>query len=80
MKWSEKSYGKGSVFLANGKLIVYGQKGKLGVVQASPDGFKEITSFQALGGNDIWAVPVLANGKVYCRSLRDLVCLDVKAN
>ena len=80
VKWSEKSYGKGSVFLANGKLIVYGQKGKLGVVQASPDGFKEITSFQALGGNDTWAVPVLANGKVYCRSLRDLVCLDVAAN
>jgi hypothetical protein len=27
---------------------------------------------------DTWALPVLANGKIYVRNLDQLVCLDVK--
>jgi len=62
---------------ADGKLILYGQTGKLGVAQATPAGFKEISSFQALTGKDTWASPVLANGRLYCRSMAKLVAFDV---
>lgn len=78
VKWSEKRFGKGSLTLADGKLIVYGQKGLLATVEASPDGYKEISSIQILKGKDTWAVPVLANGRIYCRNLDTMVCLDVK--
>lgn len=78
MKWGTKGYGKGSLMAADGKLILYGQSGKLGVAEASPAGFKELSSFQALGGKDTWASPVLANGRIYVRSMEKLAAFDVK--
>ena len=79
VKWAQKGYGKGALMVADGKLILYSDNGKLGVAEASPAGFKEISNSQVLGGKSTWAAPVLANGRIYCRSLENLVCLDVKA-
>jgi len=76
-KWAEGAYGKGNLFLAGDKFIVYSDKGRVAVVEPSPGACKEIAGFQVLGGKDTWAVPVLANGRLYCRSQQDLVCLDV---
>ncbi|MCX6905499.1 MAG: hypothetical protein NTW03_18885, partial [Verrucomicrobia bacterium] len=76
--WAAKNYGKGAVTFADGKLILYGQTGKLGLAEATPEAFKEISSFQALAGKDTWANPVLANGRLYVRSLDKMVALDVK--
>lgn len=78
VKWGTKAFGKGSLTLADGKFILYGQSGKLATAEPSPEAFKEISSKQILTGKDTWAVPVLANGRIYCRSLEDMVCLDVK--
>jgi outer membrane protein assembly factor BamB len=77
VKWGSKTFGKGSLILADGKLIVYSDNGRLAVVEASPAGFKQISNAQILGGRSTWSAPVLANGKIYCRSLENLVCLDV---
>jgi len=78
VKWSTKAYGKGAVQSAGGKLILYGQNGKLGLAAASPEAFKEFCSFQALTGKDTWANPVLANGILYVRSLDKMLALDVR--
>lgn len=77
-KWAEKKYGKGSLLLADGKLIVYGGQGQLGLVEASPARYKEIAFAQVLGGKDTWAPPVLANGLLYLRSLETLACFDLR--
>jgi outer membrane protein assembly factor BamB len=79
VKWSDKSFGKGSLMLADGKLILFSDNGRLATAEPSPAAYKEISSFQALGGKNTWTVPVLANGKIYCRSWENLVCLDVSA-
>ena len=77
VKWTDKVSGKGSLMLADGKLIVLSEKGTLLVAEASPDGFKPIARTQALGGK-CWTAPVLANGKIYCRNAAGaVVCLDV---
>lgn len=77
VKWTDKFSGKGSLMLADGKLIVLSDKGELAVADASPEGFKPISRTQALGGK-CWTTPVLANGKIYCRNAAgDVVCLDV---
>jgi outer membrane protein assembly factor BamB len=78
VKWSTKAYGKGAVQSAGGKLILYGQEGKLGLAVPSPESFKEICSFQALPGKDTWANPVLANGILYVRSLDKMAAFDVR--
>jgi outer membrane protein assembly factor BamB len=77
VKWSTPTYGKGSLMVADAKLILYGERGRLGLAEASPAGFRELAAAQVLGGNSTWAPPVLSNGRIYCRSGTDLVCLDV---
>ncbi len=78
VKWSTKGFGKGSLMVADGKLIIYGDSGKLAVAEATSTGYKELASAQVLGGSSTWAAPVLADGKIYCRSMEKLICLDVK--
>ena len=80
VKWTDKVSGKGSLMLADGKLIVLSAKGELLVADTTPDGFKPISRAQVLGGK-CWTTPVLANGKIYCRNAAgDVVCVDVGGN
>ncbi len=87
VKWEEKKYGKGSLLLADGTLIIYSQNGQVGLAEPTPAGYKELAFTKALdvrpkypGGasRETWAPPTLANGCLYCRSQDDLVCLDVR--
>jgi len=82
VKWSESSLKKkdqqGSLMAADGKLIALGPNGELVIAEATPAGFKPISRAQVLDGK-CWTMPVLANGRLYCRNAAgDLVCLDVK--
>ena len=63
-KWATGKFGKGALMAADGKLILYGQTGKLGLAEVSPKEFKELCSFQALTGLDTWANPGVANGRL----------------
>jgi outer membrane protein assembly factor BamB len=76
-KWSQGGMGTGSLMLADGKLIVLGEKGKLVIAEASPAGYKELASAKILTGK-CWTTPVLANGRIYARNTAgQLVCVDV---
>jgi outer membrane protein assembly factor BamB len=78
VKWATPRLGKGSLMLADGKLICLSETGRLVLAPATPSGYKEIASGQVVGGKSTWAVPVLSNGRIYCRSQENLVCLDVR--
>lgn len=78
VKWAVRDYGKGSLMTADGKLILYGQAGELGLAEVSPEAFKPVARFQALTGKDTWASPVLANGRIYVRNLDKVAAFDVK--
>ena len=78
VKWGTKAYGKGALMVADGKLILYSQTGKLGLAGASPEAFNEISSFQALQGKDTWASPLLANGRIYVRAGDKMAAFDAK--
>lgn len=79
VKWKFVGLGLGSVMAADKKLIVLSEKGELLVAPATTDAFKPTARAQVLGGK-CWTVPVLSNGRIYCRNARgDLVCLDVRA-
>jgi len=73
-------YGRGSAILADGKLIVLGEGGKLGMFRPTPDRAEELCSWQVPQLKfPCWAGPALAGGKVYLRSEDQLVCLDIRA-
>ena len=76
--WKERGFGKGSLIFADGKLIVLGEKGNLGLIEANPDSFQEITQFKVLKGK-CWTVPTLTDGKLYIRNQREIACLDLTA-
>lgn len=80
IKWRYEGLGLGSLTEADGKLIVLSDKGELVVAPASPNGFEPSVRVQVLGGK-CWIVPVLANGRLYCRNAQGtLICLDLKAS
>lgn len=76
VKWAEEGFGSGGWMAADGKLILCDQ-GELIVVAADPEQFRLILREQVLGGK-CWTMPVLANGRIYCRNAAgDLVAVDL---
>ena len=75
VKWSQKGMGTGALILADGKLIVLGDRGDLLVAQAAPEGFQQLAKAHVIDGH-CWVQPVLSHGRLFCRSNQgDLVCL-----
>ena len=78
VKWQVEDVGSGGLTAAGDKLIVLTESGKLMVGVASPERFQPIGEYQAIDGK-CWSVPVLANGRIYCRNADgDVVCVEVR--
>ncbi len=75
-QWKTRGFGKGTVMLADGYLIILSDRGKLGLAKATPSGYTEKASAKVLSGL-CWTVPTLANGKLYVRNEKEMVCLDM---
>ena len=76
-KWKKAGFGKGSLMLADGHLIVLSERGRLLMVEAVPEAYKETASAEVLQGK-CWTMPTLVNGKLYVRNQKEMVCLDLK--
>lgn len=75
--WTVRGLGRGTVIASDGRLIVLSEEGELQIGPASPAGFEPEYERRVLDGGPCWATPVLANGRIYCRSgTGELVCLD----
>ena len=77
VKWETGGLGIGTLMVADGKLILLGDAGDLVIAEPTPEAYKPISRAKVLGDR-CWTVPVLANGRIYCRDEKGhLVCLDV---
>lgn len=76
-KWKARGYGKGTLIAADGQLIVLGEQGQLGLVEATPTAFREKSKAQVLHGR-CWTMPSLADGRLYLRDESEIVCLDLR--
>lgn len=74
--WQKPRFGKGNLIGADGKLFISTMAGELVVVKMSPSGFEEIGRKQVLGATR--QAPALADGRLYLRDDREIVCLDVR--
>ena len=73
-----KVYGRGSAILADGKLIVLGEGGLLGLFKVNPQKPQEISRWQVPQLHyACWAAPVLSRKKLYLRSEDELICLNL---
>ncbi len=75
-QWKSRGFGKGTVILADGHLIILSDRGKLGLAEATPTGYIEKASTQVMSGL-CWTVPTLADGKLYVRNETEMVCVDI---
>ncbi len=70
-------YGRGAAILADGKLIVLGEAGLLGLFRVSPQKGEELARYQVPQlKHPCWAAPILSEGRVYLRSESKLLCYD----
>ena len=71
-------FGRGSLILADGKLIALGEGGILGLFKPNPKEPEEICRSQIASlRHPCWAAPVLSRKKLYLRSEDHLVCLNL---
>ena len=78
--WTKpRNFGRGTLILAGGKLVVLGEAGNLAVIDATPDEYRQHVHVMALEtDNKGWTGPSLANGYLYIRSLEEIACIDVR--
>jgi outer membrane protein assembly factor BamB len=77
LNWTYREFGKGSLIVADGKLVALSEKGELIIAETTPTAFKPISRAKVLSGK-CWTAPVLSNGHIFCRNAAgDVVCLDV---
>jgi outer membrane protein assembly factor BamB len=88
VRWAEGGFGRASVALVAGHLLVVGEYGDLALVRADPERYAEVSRTRlrdpADGRTDLlappcWAAPVIARGLGYVRGQGRLVCLDLAA-
>lgn len=81
VRWQQTGFGEGSLIAAGGKLIVLSYDGRLTVADVSPSGYStggRATIDTGVGTSETRTIPVLANGRIYCRGYNGtVVCYDV---
>ena len=77
-KWVRNDPALGTLMVADGRLLIVSRRGELILAEATPEKYKELSRMQVFGGI-CRTEPVLANGRIYVRSVTgDLVCLDAR--
>jgi len=78
--WRDRSVGKGSLVYADGNLYCLSEKGVVGLVEATPTGYKEKGRFRIPQDQlETWTHPVVAGGRLYLRDQDTIYAFDIKA-
>jgi outer membrane protein assembly factor BamB len=76
--WRDRSVGKGSLVFADDRLYIYSENGVIGLVEPSPEGYREHGRFKIQTGNlPTWAHPVVSGGKLFIRDQDTIYAYNV---
>jgi len=77
--WRDRSVGKGSLVYADGNLYCFSENGVVGLVEATPGGYKEKGRFRIPQDSlPTWTHPVVAGGRLYLRDQDTIYAFDVR--
>jgi outer membrane protein assembly factor BamB len=77
--WKDRSVGKGSLVYADGHLYCLSENGVVGLVEATPQGYKEKGRFKIPQDSlPTWSHPVVAGGRLYLRDQDTIYAFDIK--
>jgi outer membrane protein assembly factor BamB len=84
--WEERAFGASSLCHADGRIYVHAENGEVGLVEPSPDSYREKGRFQpgelpkrSQPMEKAWAFPVVAGGKLFIRDHGSLWCYAIKS-
>ncbi len=78
--WQDRAVGKGQVIAADGFLYLLSEDGVVGLAEVTPEGYRELSRFSIPSGEyPTWALPVVANGRLYLREQDTLYAYDISA-
>ena len=75
--WQKSRFGKSNLILADGKLFLTTMEGEVVIVEASPKEFQELARATIM--ETTRQAPALANGYLFVRDDKDVICIDVNA-
>jgi outer membrane protein assembly factor BamB len=77
--WRDRSVGKGSLVYADGHLYCFSENGVVGLVEATPAGYKETGRFKIeQDALPTWTHPVVVGGILYLRDQDTIYAYDVR--
>ncbi len=76
VKWEKPGFGPGQVILAGDKVLALSDAGELVLIDTNSEAYTELARADVLDGK-CWGSPVVSNGRVYARSTKEAVCVDV---
>ena len=77
--WRDRSVGKGSLVYADGHLYCFSENGVVGLVEATPTGYKEKGRFRIPQDSlPTWTHPVVVGGRLYLRDQDTIYAFDVR--
>jgi len=75
--WSTDRVGHAAGIAADGKLLLFNDKGEVLLVRASPTRYEELARTEVFGGEICWTAPTLHGGRLYLRTPTKAACLYV---
>jgi outer membrane protein assembly factor BamB len=73
--WQKNRFGKSNLILADGKLFLTTMEGEVVIVEASPEKFRELGRATIMEATR--QAPALANGHLFVRDDKDVICINV---
>jgi outer membrane protein assembly factor BamB len=77
VKWEQSGFGPGHVVKVGDQILALSDAGELVLFAADPKGYRELARAKVLDGK-CWTTPVVADGRVFLRSTKEAVCLDLR--
>lgn len=74
--WRKRGFGKGSLIVADNKLVILSDKGELMLAETNPKEYVELSKAKVIKGLT-WTSPTIADGKIYLRSREEMACYDL---
>lgn len=73
-----EQFGLGPFMIADNKLLLLEDNGKLTMIEATPKGYVKLAQAKVLEGKEAWAPLALAAGRLLVRDYGQMRCLDLR--
>jgi len=73
-----EQFGLGPFMIADNKLLLLEDNGKLVMIEATPKGYVKLAQAKVLDGKEAWAPMALAGGRLLVRDYGQMKCLDLR--